>query len=81
MTSIGLRYLFLVQSSSLLMGLYIVFNLIYVHLFLAEEAGVRLPGKVRRGAARPGAAVHQHLPEGPKSKTSCPLTAVIVVDV
>lgn len=31
----------------------------------AEEACIRVPGEVCRGAAGPGAAVHQHLPAGP----------------
>lgn len=43
----------------------------------AEEACVRVPGEVCRGAAGPGSAVHQHLPAGPQgtdpSTGSCSL--------
>lgn len=52
-----------------------------MNLFLAEEAGIRLPGQVRRRAAGPGTAFHQHLPAGPQSKTCCSLRAIIVVGI
>lgn len=38
----------------------------------AEEAGLRLPGQIRRGAAGPGPAVHQHLPARPKGQLPHP---------
>lgn len=55
----------IIITTNLFRGFLINFSLALLSS-AAEEACVRVPGEVCRGAAGPGSAVHQHLPASPQ---------------